>query len=372
MTLVPALLVIPLALLVAWGRGPARTLPPGTTALLVRPRSRASTLDVARMVERLAVVFSSGSPIRQAWRIVGESLPPGDLSDLAQRVSAGADPRRAGRRSLAHSAEIRSLGAALEVCERSGAPMAALLDGLAGALRGLHDAAAARRSAFAGPRATGRILLGLPLAGVALGALLGADPLRTLVGTGAGRVLLVTGGALTLGGWWWMRSLMRTAEGRVSTAVDPSVLLDLVAGAMTSGLPLAGACEVVAHALSEDRDSHGAARDLDRFAQSLASGVPATLAAAHLDPSLAVLGQSALLAERSGADLTRVLSGAAQDARRDRAREAEAAAARLAVRLVLPTGTTLLPAFVLLGIIPTVASLLGGSLGVQTWIPAGT
>ena len=36
-------------------------------------------------------------------------------------------------------------------------------------------------------------------------------------------------------------------------------------------------------------------------------------------------------------------------------------AAQLAVRLVLPTGLTLLPAFVALGIIPTVISLLGGT-----------
>jgi tight adherence protein B len=37
-------------------------------------------------------------------------------------------------------------------------------------------------------------------------------------------------------------------------------------------------------------------------------------------------------------------------------------AAELAVRLVLPTGVALLPAFVALGIVPTVISLLGGTL----------
>jgi tight adherence protein B len=369
MSALPALIAAPIALLVLWSRGPARAARPRPAAP-PRRAARASTLEVARMVERLAVVLGSGSPLRSAWRIVAESLPAGELADLALRVSAGADPRRAARGRLARSAEIRALGAALEVCEHSGAPMSSLLEGLASALRGLHDAAAARRSAFAGPRATGRILLGLPVAGIALGALLGADPVGTLVSTGPGRILLAAGSALTLGGWWWMRSLLRTAEGHGHQGVDPSVLLDLIAGAMTSGLPLAGASGVVARALHADPTSASAAADLDRFSQSLTAGVPSQLAAEHLDPSLAVLGESALLAEHSGADLTRVLRGAAQDARRDRARDAEAAAARLAVRLVIPTGTTLLPAFVLLGIIPTVASLLGGSLGVQTWIPA--
>jgi tight adherence protein B len=371
MSILPFLLAVPLALLVAWSRGPALAAPGRRPLHLPRRPQHATTLDVARMVERLAVVLGSGSPVRGAWRIVADSLPTGELSQLAARVSAGADPRRAAQGRLSRSAEIRALGTALEVCEHSGAPMSSLLEGLAGALRGLHDAAAARRSAFAGPRATGRILLGLPVAGIALGALLGADPLRMLFGTVPGRVLLVSGCALTLAGWWWMRSLLRSAEGHAHSGVDPSVLLDLIAGAMTSGLPLAGAASVVARALAEDPPSQAAARDLDRFAQSLAAGVPSVLAAQHLPPELAVLGESALLAERSGADLTRVLHGAARDARRDRARDAEAAAARLAVRLVLPTGTTLLPAFVLLGIIPTVASLLSGSLGVETWLPVG-
>jgi tight adherence protein B len=35
----------------------------------------------------------------------------------------------------------------------------------------------------------------------------------------------------------------------------------------------------------------------------------------------------------------------------------------MAVRLVVPTGVALLPAFLVLGIIPTIASLLGGPLG---------
>jgi tight adherence protein B len=57
-----------------------------------------------------------------------------------------------------------------------------------------------------------------------------------------------------------------------------------------------------------------------------------------------------------------VLRSAARDARRGRARDAEVRAAELAVRLVLPTGVALLPAFVALGIVPTVISLLGGTL----------
>ena len=45
---------------------------------------------------------------------------------------------------------------------------------------------------------------------------------------------------------------------------------------------------------------------------------------------------------------------------------AEVRAAELAVRLVLPTGAALLPAFVALGIVPTVISLLGGTLSLTS------
>ena len=69
-----------------------------------------------------------------------------------------------------------------------------------------------------------------------------------------------------------------------------------------------------------------------------------------------------MLAEGTGADLARVLRSAARDLRRGRARDVEVLAAQLAVRLVLPTGLALLPAFVALGIIPTVMSLLGGTV----------
>src|SRR5699024_3031223 len=101
----------------------------------------------------------------------------------------------------------------------------------------------------------------------------------------------------------------------------------------------------------------------------------ASLAGRTLPAELAVLARSAALAEGTGADLSRVLRSAARDARRGRARDAEVLAAQLAVRLVLPTGIALLPAFVALGIIPTVISLLGGTMtlapgtGGDTWPP---
>lgn len=352
-------LVPPLALLLAWVLAPpAQRVRRSPSRADRRRTARTGALDVALMVERLAAVIGAGSGLRQAWSAVARSLPEGDLADLATAVAAGGDPRRVASGALRDSAALSSLGAALAVCERTGAPTAGMLQRLASAVRDLHDSHLARRTAFAGPRSTARILLVLPLAGLGLGMLLGGDPLRLLLTPGVGTLLAGSGLLLTGAGWWWMHRLIRQADPPQNQRVDPSVVLELIAGALDSGSPLPAAIDAVAESLGGGTDAEA----LSRAARSLRAGVPAVVATAQLPAEFSALGQSAVLAEAAGADLARALRASAQDARRGRARAAEERAAQLAVRLVLPTGLTLLPAFVLLGIIPTVMSLLGGAI----------
>ena len=156
-----------------------------------------------------------------------------------------------------------------------------------------------------------------------------------------------------------MHRLIHAAEGRTDDDVDVSIVLDLIAGPLSAGAPLAGAVAAVGECLP----GHSRSASLQRAGHALERGTPATVALAVFDGPWAPLRETAVMGEAVGADLAALLRSAAADSRRRRAREAEAAAARLAVRLVLPTGLALLPAFVALGIVPTVASLLGGSFG---------
>ena len=354
----PALLACAIALLAVIAGAARAPRTPATASPRALPGTarhpRPTPLDIARLVERLATIIASGTAPRTAWSAAAEATAPGPLQDLARAVGAGADPSRAAG-TLTGSPEIAALSAALEVCERTGAPLGPVLLTLADGLRDVADAALARRSAFAGPLATARILLALPLAGIGLGLLLGADPLGLLL-HGDGLWLLASGTACTLGGWWWMHRLLRAARDE-SPGVDPSLVLDLVAGPLAAGSPLAHALATVGQALASDP----LAAPLERTARALAAGVGVRTALSPLPASLAPLRDAALVSDATGADLVGLLRSGARDARRGRARTAEAAAARLAVRLVLPTGVALLPAFVLLGIIPTVASLLDGS-----------
>ncbi|MGV0770926.1 type II secretion system F family protein [Mycobacterium syngnathidarum] len=58
-------------------------------------------------------------------------------------------------------------------------------------------------AAMAGPRATAAVLAGLPVAGMALGQLIGARPLAFLFGTDVGGALLVVGVLLACAGLMW-------------------------------------------------------------------------------------------------------------------------------------------------------------------------
>ncbi|TGB41444.1 type II secretion system F family protein [Mycolicibacterium peregrinum] len=68
-------------------------------------------------------------------------------------------------------------------------------------------------AAMAGPRATATVLAGLPVAGIALGQLIGAQPLAFLCGPGTGGWLLVIGVLLACAGLMWSDRITERALG---------------------------------------------------------------------------------------------------------------------------------------------------------------
>ncbi|MDJ0311835.1 hypothetical protein [Arthrobacter sp. H35-D1] len=95
------------------------------------------------------------------------------------------------------------VAACFEVCEGSGAPVAAILDRLALAIEAEQDTAALRATALAGPRATVRLLSWLPFIGLGLGVAMGVDPIGALLGSPLGWAVLATGVAFSLAGRIW-------------------------------------------------------------------------------------------------------------------------------------------------------------------------
>jgi tight adherence protein B len=136
-----------------------------------------------------------GSPVADAIRGAGA----GTLSG-----SSAAGPERRVWSQLA---------ACFDVAEASGCPLADVLTRFAAQLEAEDDAEAARQTALAGPRATVRLLGWLPLLGLGLGVLLGADPVRILLGTPYGTAALAAGASLTMAGRIWSGRLVRAAAG---------------------------------------------------------------------------------------------------------------------------------------------------------------
>lgn len=101
--------------------------------------------------------------------------------------------------------------AAARLAVVTGAPPAVVLERLALSLAAEAEVAGQRRAAFAGPRATARLLTWLPVFGLCLGVALGVDPVAVLLDGAAGTLLLALGLALTLLGRRWSSHLLAVA-----------------------------------------------------------------------------------------------------------------------------------------------------------------
>lgn len=229
----------------------------------------------------------------------------------------------------------RILAAAWHLAERSGAPLVPALDRICAALQALERLSERRAVLLSGPRATVRLVAALPVGTFGLGALLGFDPFSILA-TVPGAALGVSGALLLWAGVAWAGALRRRVEraDRVD-GIEHELLWIATGGGAAPG----SACVRVVDAV----DSFGVSWvRLDRFrsdAQLAHTVATATATGVALRPLL--------LEEAAGA---RARSHAAQ----------EQAAERLAVRVLLPLGLCVLPAFVALGVAPVVLAMLGG------------
>jgi tight adherence protein B len=141
-----------------------------------------------------------------------------------------------------------------------------------------------------------------------------------------------------------------------------ALLLELVAAVVHGGAPPEAALRSVGEALLELGDQRGeglllAAGRIGGSAPPAVDPPPAATSAGRL---LAVVEESLLLAVRSGLPPTALVRRAAEEERRRQLSEQLRAIRRLEVLLVIPAGLCLLPAFVLLGIVPLVIDLIVG------------
>ena len=293
------------------------------------------TEQVARVILRLAVLTAGGVAPASAWRHIAATSSSGVVhaviaaSDVVEALVA-----QSTHRPALEAAGWRGLAATWAIAHEAGAPLAPALRAHAAALRALTEVQRDVAVALAGPAATVRIVAVLPMVGVLFGAALGFDTIGTLFGTPLGWACLLGGIALTLGAWWWMRRLVARARPRDA---QPGLDCELLAIALAGGASPGAARALVERVAARTGVVVDHGRIDDVLALSIAAGVPA-------------------------GELLRAEAGEARSEARTTAR---AAAASLGSRLMLPLGLGVLPAFVLVGVVPLVVSVVSST--VVTW-----
>jgi len=154
------------------------------------------------LLAQVAAAALAGADPREAWRVVA-GLHTDDLG--VPRID---DVQAALGGNRRHAAAVVT---ACRLAAELGAPLAGVLAGIRSALEHADEAEAARAAASAGPRASARMLTGLPVVGLGLGWVLGAD-LGLLVTDRIGLLAVLTGGGLLLLGRCWTAALVRRAE----------------------------------------------------------------------------------------------------------------------------------------------------------------
>lgn len=312
---------------------------------------------LARAVEAIAVLLDAGIPPLSVWAYASEEADHPAIARAARSIAAGVPPsealvdaaghpapgrrhgtpprlRRGRERAVVVDHGVAAVAAAWTMAEQAGAALSPALRGAATALRDRAESGRDVSTALAGPRATARLMAWLPLVGVAMAYMIGIDVVGTLAGGPLGWGVAVAGAALMAAGRGWTTRLVREASRAGPVA---GTTHDLMTIALAGGMPAAGARRVVA-----------AVRQ--RMGLSPAGGDDSSVE------------RVLRIAERAGAPAVELLAAEARQERRGARSEGRRRAEVLAVRLLLPLGLCVLPAFVLLGVVPVILAMLSSTV----------
>ncbi len=300
--------------------------------------------SIAATVQRLGVLLAAGTTPSAAWGYLAQSGP---IAAIARAVASGVPVPRAillasAGSNLTEQTLWRAVAAAWSVATDAGAPLAPTLDELAGCIRDLADSQRQITVALASPTATARLILALPAVGLVFGTLLGFDTIGTLFTTPIGWLCLGLGGGLVTAAARWNRRMVRAAQPRELT---PGLPLDLMAIAVSGGGAL-------------DRARASVADELERCGVSRGSGI-GELPGPKVADGMETVDDVLALSSRAGVPAAALLRAEAAELRRTARARGAHRAQQLSVRLMIPLGLCVLPAFMLLSVVPLLVTVLG-------------
>lgn len=163
--------------------------------------------EVVRACQLVGGLLGLGQVPAEALRAAAARVPV--LAEAAAVQTLGGEVAEVLRRASVRPGweGLRELAAAWRVAEQTGASMAATLTAVADRLAAELTLRATVEAELSAPRATGRLLALLPLAGLGLGYLLGGDPVGFLTSSWFGQLCLALGAALGCAGLVWTELL---------------------------------------------------------------------------------------------------------------------------------------------------------------------
>lgn len=261
----------------------------------------------ANAVRRISALLGAGLPPHQALEIVGDEisqLAPDDKQqfDLVWGLSA-----------------------------KLGGPILLALNRIADVFDRQQRNEREVQLAFSGPQATAKLVMWLPVLALLLGQAVGMNPIGAIFHSLLGALSVSLGLGLMVAGRQWTRRLLARA---LPASRDPGAFLDCVLIGLQAGLPLSAA-------------QKQAAQDYE-----LAFDLPPD------ELNFERLENAAELSRSTGAAVGEILIAEADGFREQQRYEVATRISKLSVQLMIPLGVAVLPAFILLSIVPIAISLL--------------
>lgn len=177
-------------------------------------RERRLAGECAEAAGLLASLLRAGQIPSEALSTAAEDCAVLATAASAARLGGDVPAELALAASRPGCGGLARIGAAWQVCQRSGAPIAPVLSLVADALRRERQVGAMVDAELAAARMSGRIMAALPFAAVGLGFAAGVNPVDFLLGQPLGGVLVLVGAVLTAVGVLWIDRLARPQRGR--------------------------------------------------------------------------------------------------------------------------------------------------------------
>lgn len=183
--------------------------------MLRRRKARTAAAEsTAKVLGSLVSAMRAGASPHDAVDRIADNPPP-ELAEIcataAHRSAAGVSPGNLFAQAPDPFTDLQSAGKLWLTAERRGIPVAGLLEYMQHRIDAHLRHARASRAALQGPQATAVILAILPLAGIAMGAAMGANPWHFFTSTSLGGIFLLVGTALACGGFIWVDRIIAGA-----------------------------------------------------------------------------------------------------------------------------------------------------------------